>query len=365
MVKYGVFKIACAVILLNCFLGAVSNRVIASENCFIIVADGSEYRYYYPQINYTLQDGAVFLGLDEEVEKIVADKSFAPINASLTFNPENQQPFTFIEGKLGRELDAKALKAKVEYALQAGVNKVVVNGVWKKPNISVSDLKKQTFLRAQFQTSYEFSIAERKSNIALAVRFISGKTLLPGEEFSFNQTVGLRVEERGFLPAKIIQEGKFTDGVGGGVCQVSTTLYNCALLAGLKISEINKHSLQVNYAPPSFDAMVSDFFSDLKFINDGNSPVYIAGVADGKTLTFKIYGEQLDCRYECLSQIIEIIPAQTVTKKKILGNEVDVVKKDGVKSEGYLNVYKNGELIESRKIRSDIYNPVEGVIYVD
>lgn len=94
-------------------------------------------------------------------------------------------------------------------------------------------------------------------NIALAAEKINGCILADGEEFSFNGRVGARTESNGFLSAPIILEGDFVEGVGGGVCQASTTVYNAALLAGMEITEQHPHSLRVGYVEPSFDAMVS------------------------------------------------------------------------------------------------------------
>ena len=115
-------------------------------------------------------------------------------------------------------------------------------------------------------------------------------------EFSFNYTIGERTERRGYKKAKIIVGGEFVDGVGGGVCQVSTTLYNAVLLAGLKVVECHPHSLPVSYVEPSFDAMVNSGWADLKFINDTHNPVIIRARADGAKLTIQIFGEPMNER---------------------------------------------------------------------
>lgn len=103
-----------------------------------------------------------------------------------------------------------------------------------------------------------------------------------GEEFSFNAAVGERTEERGYSTAKVIENGKFVEGVGGGVCQVSSTVYNCALLSGLTVTERHRHSLAVSYVEPSFDAMVSYSYADLRFYNDTGKSVFIVADADGE-----------------------------------------------------------------------------------
>lgn len=109
---------------------------------------------------------------------------------------------------------------------------------------------------ACFSTYYGDSKQNRKDNVALACRKIDGTVLYPEDEFSFNDTVGARTMKNGFKSAYIIQNGEFVEGVGGGVCQVSSTLYNCALLCDLAITCVRAHSLPVGYVAPSFDALV-------------------------------------------------------------------------------------------------------------
>jgi hypothetical protein len=128
-------------------------------------------------------------------------------------------------------------------------------------------------------------------------------------EFSFNKTVGARTEKNGYKVSKIIVGGEFVDGVGGGVCQVSTTLYNAVLLAGLNITECHPHSLPVSYVAPSFDAMVNSGSSDLRFINNTYNPIIIKAFADGTTLKIEIWGEPLLVNYSRQSVVTGEIPA--------------------------------------------------------
>ena len=191
-------------------------------------------------------------------------------------------------------------------------------------------------------------------------------------EFSFNRVVGARTEKRGYKTAKIISDGKFTDGVGGGVCQVSTTLYNAVLLAGLKITEYHPHSLSVSYVAPSFDAMVNSGSADLRFINTTNNPIIVYAFADGERLTIKIVGEPATEKYIRQSTVIGHIPApdpEIVLDEKgefpdLYQGETMVLSygKDGLKSEGHLVVVKDGKTVSVKKIRSDTYKPLRGVV---
>ena len=176
--------------------------------------------------------------------------------------------------------------------------------------------------------------------------------------------VGERSSERGFKNAKIIVDGGFKDGRGGGVCQVSTTLYNCALKSGLNIIESHRHSLPVSYVAPSFDAMVSYGSCDLKFENNSGAPLYISAVADGENLKVRFYGIESPYEYRLVSKVIKIIEAKTkVIKREELKEDIREKRaKNGLLSEGYVCIYKDGKLLETHKIREDVYKAVDGII---
>ena len=234
------------------------------------------------------------------------------------------------------------------------------------------DLKPQKHVfRAEFSTDYSKSTAERKHNIELATKALNNTFIDVNGEFSFNATVGARTEKRGYKSAKIIVNGEFVDGVGGGVCQVSTTLYNAAIRAGLKITEVHAHSLAVSYVKPSCDAMVNSDSADLRFINSTHNPVIIKAAADGNTLTFKIYGEPLKEKYQIKSVIKEeILPEFTVITDTageypdLFSGEKRVISygKKGYLSEGYLVKTVNGKTVSSVRIRRDKYLSVGGII---
>lgn len=234
------------------------------------------------------------------------------------------------------------------------------------------DLKPQKqVLRAQFSTDYSKSTEERKHNIELAAKALNNVFLDVNGEFSFNTTVGARTEKRGYKSAKIIVNGEFVEGIGGGVCQVSTTLYNAAICAGLTITEVHAHSLAVSYVKPSCDAMVNSGSADLRFINKTHNPIVIKSTADGNTITFKIYGETMTVKYQLKSVIKEeILPKYTVITDTT-GDYPDLYVgerrmvnygKKGYKSEGYLVKTINGKIVSRVKIRQDKYPAICGVI---
>ena len=226
-------------------------------------------------------------------------------------------------------------------------------------------------LRAEFYTSYPASSNERKSNIILATKTLNNTFVDVGAEFSFNLTVGERSEKRGYKVANIIQNGKFVQGVGGGVCQVSSTLYNAVLLSGLKILEYHPHSLAVSYVAPSFDAMVSSV-SDLKFLNNTKNPIIIKATANQSVVKISIYGQPM----------VEKYLRESVVKEIIFPNKEEIVldydkkypqlkdgeqlliqpAKNGLKSQAKLIKTINGKVVSSKIIRNDKYNPISAII---
>ncbi len=233
---------------------------------------------------------------------------------------------------------------------------------------------KEITLRSSFYTTYSTSTIERKHNIKLACSSLNNTIVDAGGEFSFNLTVGERTEKRGYKTSKIIVNGEFVDGVGGGVCQVSTTLYNALLLGGLKIIEYHPHSLPVSYVAPSFDAMVNSGSADLKFINNTSNPIIIKAFADDSTLRIEIYGEPLKVKYQRKSVIISEIPypeyLMLVDEKgeypDLFEGEQKIIKygTKGLKSEGFIVAIKNDKVISVKKIRSDTYAPTQGKIII-
>ena len=226
---------------------------------------------------------------------------------------------------------------------------------------------------SSYQTDYSTSQSGRKANVKLATSFINGTVVEAGEEFSFNQVVGARTIARGFKEGVTIEKGEFVKGVGGGVCQVSTTLYNAVLLAGLKVVSVSPHSLPVSYVPNSMDAMVSSA-TDFRFFNNTPYPITIYGKADGNTLKFTIYGFPI-------YHSGESVKYRTVTVKELKatydntfdlagelleGEDSRIIKRavNGVVSECFKEIYYQGRLISSTRIRHDYYSPQNGIILV-
>jgi vancomycin resistance protein YoaR len=183
----------------------------------------------------------------------------------------------------------------------------------------------------------------------------------PYGEFSFNATVGRRTAEAGFQQAKIILNGEYVLGVGGGVCQVSTTLYNAALKAGLTVTEFHPHSLQVGYVEPSRDAMVSSQ-SDLKFYNPYAHAVHLSATVFDGGIKINFYGKNGGDRYEIVSQTLEKLPPPAPIVKFGEKEEILRAEKEGVKSQAFLERYRGGRLLSRKRLRTDEYRPIQGIV---
>jgi vancomycin resistance protein YoaR len=165
-----------------------------------------------------------------------------------------------------------------------------------RPTVTAADLRRVDGLLGSFTTRFGGTGRNRGSNISLAASRIDGTVLAPGEIFSYNRTVGPRVESAGFRDAPVIIKGELVPGVGGGICQVSSTLYNAALLADLKIVHRAHHAFPVHYLPAGRDATVVDGAIDLRFQNDSDAPVCISAAARRGRLTFRIFGKTVPGR---------------------------------------------------------------------
>lgn len=212
-------------------------------------------------------------------------------NASLDMSGGSINVVSDMEGiKLDREASATAIST----ALTSGIARVSLNPVVDRPKVTAADLQSIDTVLASYTTTFVRAKRDRSHNLAVASSKVNKTILMSGEEFSYNKTVGERLITTGFRNAIIFVKGQMEEGVGGGICQVSSTLYNAALLAGLKITERHHHSRTVVYVPAGRDATVAYGSRDLRFANSGSSPIYITETITGNRLRAVIYGASAD-----------------------------------------------------------------------
>lgn len=194
----------------------------------------------------------------------------------------------------GKEIDFSALAAVVESLDPNHLHPIQIQRQTTQASVTSAQLEKlkPNKLLSTYSTQFSPQQENRTHNIFLATEALDKLLLKPGEEFSFNDRVGARTPDAGYREALIIENNTFVPGIGGGVCQVSSTLYNAALAAGLKITERHPHALPVNYVPPGRDATVAYGTLDLKFSNTLQGYLQIRSEVTGDTVTFSLYGPQ-------------------------------------------------------------------------
>lgn len=242
-----------------------------------------------------------------------------------------------------------------------------------KPTITIKDLANKDFfpnLLAKFTTRYDETAENRATNIRLSSEKINGTILMPDEIFSYNKVVGERTIKAGYKEAGVYMGGKVVNGIGGGICQVSTTLYNAVLLANLDITSRRNHYFITSYVSPSRDATVSYGSIDFQFKNTRNYPVKIECISRNGTCQVFIYGMKEETEYEVEIQdkVTEIIPytTKTVSTNQLPKGESQVIQTGvhGYKSEAYRILKLNGKVISKTLLSKDSYNPLQEVIEV-
>lgn len=263
------------------------------------------------------------------------------------------------------EMEAKSAKYPMDLKLPVD---------FVEPEITEEKIKNSLFSDILSAYSSEFSTEtendkNRSVNIRLAVEAINGTILLPGETFSFNEVVGQRTAQKGYLPANIYTPDGISTGVGGGVCQVSSTLYNAALRANLKIDERNPHIFMVAYVPLGCDATVSYGIQDFKFTNNTNWPVRIDGqVTSDNKLEFSIAGTDENPSLEVVVQstVLKLIPYETeyIETDKLPEGSRKLIQKgmNGAVVEAYLIVKKGNEVMSNYKLHSTTYKSLPEII---
>ncbi|WP_100374621.1 VanW family protein [Bacillus sp. FJAT-45037] len=237
--------------------------------------------FFDPYLGRSIIDQDKYEELVESVEKQVYVE---PVNATL--DPHGQ----LVSEEIGYKLNRRAFdEAFYSYFFGTGHASFEVPRYKLYPKVDQTLLQSlRTEAIGAYATYYNTYNHERAHNIALATEAINNHVVFPGETFSFNTVVGKRTVERGYLLAPVIVRGELTEGIGGGICQVSSTLFNAADRAGMDIIERYTHSKRVTYVPPGRDATVSWYGPDFVFQNKQNQPILIIAKTYNGTLLVKL-----------------------------------------------------------------------------
>ncbi|WP_186438511.1 VanW family protein [Cohnella terricola] len=239
------------------------------------------------------------------------------------------------------------------------------------PKITVASLKADGLDRKliEFTTSFATSGQGRSHNVAVAAMALNDTLLMPGEVFEYGKIVAKAEKEYGYMEAPVILKGKLTPGIGGGICQVSSTLYNAALLTGLEIVERRNHSLPVSYLPRGLDATFADGFVNFKFRNSTGKQLLIRTTVEDKTITVKLFGtmdERISYRTE--TEELKVIPPKTVY---VAGEGIALGRQqllqqgsNGYLVESFLVKMIDGKVVERKKLSKDTYRAQDTLIAV-
>ncbi|BAK81695.1 VanW family protein [Candidatus Arthromitus sp. SFB-rat-Yit] len=310
--------------------------------------------------------------IDSLYDKLSSKFNVNPINSEVYI--VDGQPIIIQESYDGIEIDKEVLIRMIKDVDPSSAfrNGVKLNTKNVDPKYTSDVLGKINGKISSYSTSYKSSSNERATNVELSANFINGTILLPGESFSFNSTVGQRTRERGFKDAAIIVGNVYESGLGGGICQTSSTLHQAVVRAGILPTQRRNHSLPTSYMPLGFDAAVAWGSLDYVFKNTYDFPILIDVSTEGRNLTISIYGDvtAVDKTYSTVAENQETIAYSTkYVNDNTLAKGTQVVQKNGVNG-SKVKVYlvskekSTGKTVEKKYVWNDYYAPQDKIIRV-
>ncbi len=307
---------------------------------------------------------------EEKIKEFVEDKLSAynvpALNASVL---RENGVFKYTDEVIGRKVDVEDTIETIRLAITEGweqqnltLQAVVLDDM---PEVATEIVKNCNALLATFSTTYATSSADRAGNLDNGAKLINNTVLYPGDVFSAYEKLTPFTVENGYFQAGAYANGKVIDSIGGGACQVTTTLYNAVLLSELEVVERFAHSMTISYVDLSRDAAIAGTWKDLKFKNNTESAVLIEAITSGRTITFNIWGN------ETRDTVNRKIAFETVVLDQKAPGE-DVVTEDptkpttyqvttqsahiGYTTELYKIVYENGIEVSRTRINKSVYN---------
>lgn len=309
------------------------------------------------------------LKLQELLKKIKNECDSAGKNAVIAYENGSVRFIHDLSGK-SLELDRNMnlvenqLKRKDFRPVQLQVDEI-------KPHITYDQIKDISSVASSFSTRFNTSDLNRSDNIRLACSRLDGIILLPGEEFSMNEALGPRTLENGYKEAPVILKSELIPGTGGGVCQVSSTLYNSVLLAGLEVTERAHHSMPLTYISPGRDATINEDSIDFRFKNDSDYPVCLQADVTSDKVGIRILGRKRDDGYTIRLVTETLAVYEPEQDEMILDDTLPpgqmVIERKAVKGLRvvlYKETFKNSAIVTKEKLTEDYYKPVRGKVRV-
>lgn len=296
-----------------------------------------------------------------DIEKIYLEVKAEPQNASYTTDP-----FEIIPHKYGIDFDIEEAKS----ILKEEKNEYVISLTLIEPEILTNEIGEEAFpdLLSSFSTKYDETNVSRSNNLKIAVSKLNGVVVMPGEIFSYNQTLGKRTAEQGYEYANGFAGGKVVPMLAGGICQISSTLYDAVLYANLNIVERHNHAFQATYVEPGKDATVVYGSLDFKFENTRSYPIMLKATASGGLAEIKVFGikEEVEYEVQIISEILSYTPYSVVYEEdSSLASGKEKVSQwglQGCKSITYRVLRLNGQEVSKEVLSTDTYKALNKII---
>ncbi|MDU5111559.1 MAG: VanW family protein, partial [Clostridium sp.] len=314
------------------------------------------------------------LSYDEEAlvafeNKVIDEVGVKPINASIEINSGN---ISITDEVSGKTINKEELHNTLVDNINADPGNEAVltfDLVIEEAKIKAEDLTRINGKISSYSTSYVNTGDGRVKNMEIAADIVNGTILMPGDEFSYNGLIGDTTPEKGYEKANTYVGNEIVPDYGGGICQVSTTLYRAVMNANIRSTERMNHSLTVSYSDPGLDATVANPYIDYKFVNTYDFPVYIQGSVSGGVVNFTLYGDAEamgNKTYELVNEIHEKYnpeikyeddPTMEEGTEKVVSHGMP-----GYKASSYQVTYENGVEVDREFIATDVYMTTDTIV---
>ena len=340
-------------------------------------------------VNGKIGAGIYFSPLKDEIIKSLEDMSYSniiidiptyekhpePIDLAVIYDEvykesENAyfttEPYAVYPEVIGVDFNIDKMKKQIEENPYKDEYKIALN--YYVPDVTTDDIGMEAFpdLLATYSTTYDSSNTNRTTNLRLASQKINGTVIMPGEVFSYNKVVGKRTIAAGYKNAAMFSDGQVVDGLGGGICQVSSTLYNAALFSDMTITSRSNHMFVPSYVKGGRDATVVWGSIDFKFRNDRNYPIKIESSVSGGVCTVSIYGLRRETEYDIKIETEFIRAIKYTTKYDYDSNyKPGTIIQSGANGsvvDSYRVYYLDGQRVKTEKLARDTYDAKAKII---
>ena len=343
--------------------------IITAGKDGLIVEENKLFQEIYKIVKEDTQEQTIEIPLiTAKPNKIDIEKIHEEVYKKVQDAYYTKEPFTIYPESDGIDFDIENAKTLLSEEKEQYEIPLIIT----KPTKTTKDIGTEAFpdRLATFSTNYQASNVNRTTNLRIAANKINGTVLLPGEEFSYNKTVGERTPQAGFKDAAIFSGGKVVEGIGGGICQISSTLYNAVVMSNLDVTVRRNHQFVTSYVPAGADATVVWGSQDFKFKNTRKYPIRITAKVEGGVATVQIWGlkEEVehDITIETKKTATIAYTTQYIQDASLPAGQQKVVQQgnNGRKVEAYKVKRLNGQIISKTLLSKDTYNAMKKIVHV-